>query len=1574
MPQPYAARVRKRHEFIAFLAVPLTLVGLIGSRFGIPWGPFFYLALLCLTYVIDDQMHPRYGQAQAEKAALKRPRLKWWPKDSTIRTVELDAVDAVIGATLLSLIPQPLPLISWLFAYAAIRAEFQSIKNLGYEETPYPPVTVFGEKGFHLQPRVKFGPARWPLLSTLVLLALLALAGATLAGATAWTAVHLWGKWVPSKPLVHILAFWCGIHWAHFRVGPLHLWQWAEITGLAALSVAVACWTSWVRADQIKPWVEAQKEKLQWDQRWQAVLKGANPPAYQGKIELPEMSPTHVKAVFQIDAGAEFSTYANSAPKLASTMGPDMVLVEPMPMVGPDGTPLPGTVQMLGFTVTYALSPMGDRPWARADLDDQTLEFGARWGFQRAFRELKLGTPNWAALRVLRRPLQHPEDLLVETLWRLPHGVPLDTFAHRTLDIQEKMDVRWLRVGRRLKGPDWASELVSVCYSDNPDLNVGLRPVDVEFLNGIEWEQCFRAVSLCGTGGVMPPYRDSEDTEQGLQAHSFGAAPGLPWEKIQQAKPALIPTLRYHYVQVEQTDEAGGFRIICGEADPLDRDYLFRDWASITMGVPGPKPQMDFYVGIGADGAPVRFAFDDESPHLIVAGASLALGTPVPRADGTWTTMGDIRQGERILGEDGKPCAVTNLYAVYYPDRCYRLTFDDGTSVEASDTHRWSVARVAGPATGDESTPGSLLTPPQTVTTQQIFDGLSARALGFAIRLAPPLQFSDRPELPALDPYTLGAWLGGGCPGTGVVSSPGQDAVRRVAKGYLVTRIWEEVRPDGRLWHSAELEGLPARLQGIDVFDRPHIPEAYLRAGHAERLDLLQGLLDTAGGSTPEVGEYTLRHSEKAVIEGARRLLWSLGAKPVLTTGQADPELPAGCYGLRFVDPELSAVVPYRYVTSCEPIPVQPMRCISVDSPNHLFLVGEMFMSTSNSGMGKCIALGTVLVKTDGTTTTMRDVVPGDRLFDEQGRPCQVSRVYDVEMPATCYELELEHGELLRVSGNHRWPVWDEPARAQLLAAGAKADGQRGPVLRTTEEIAELLAQGERPALAVAPALTGVHDTELPLDPYALGVWLAVGQVGTGSVGQLGWDSTALDELGLLYPYSVPGAEPVGTAVSYCVAVYTGLRQDLERAGVLRRKHIPARYFAASTAQRRALLQGLMDACGLVMHTLAGQAAGLGADIPVCLWRHDSMVLTREVCRLVRSLGLKTASPVPWGNDGQERPGGQLVFIATADDKPFRVSERARELPVVVPGDAHRWHYVKAVRPTGRIPMRCVEVDSPDHLFLCSEDLVVTHNSAFLHSMVLQLATKNTPEQWELRIAEPKNELQRYKALPHVTRFVDMRTPAPNIFAPVADMLEELKEEMERRYALFERLPTRPSKLEQALEDPALQDRLPYITCLIEECADYFVEPKRRDQKEDYGRLMEPLEWLSRKARGAGIYLVVCTQRPTKNNLPTQVKANSRKIGFGTSTSVDSLIIIDQLGLELIHTKGRGLVSAFKGYRGFRGFFLDDGPTGRNDLRRYLTPLCVLSADRLLGPTCDTSSQWPPAFPVSAGARTAEDK
>ncbi len=247
--------------------------------------------------------------------------------------------------------------------------------------------------------------------------------------------------------------------------------------------------------------------------------------------------------------------------------------------------------------------------------------------------------------------------------------------------------------------------------------------------------------------------------------------------------------------------------------------------------------------------------------------------------------------------------------------------------------------------------------------------------------------------------------------------------------------------------------------------------------------------------------------------------------------------------------------------------------------------------------------------------------------------------------------------------------------------------------------------------------------------------------------------------------------------------------------------------------------------------------------------------------------------------------------------------------------------------------------------------------STLLHSIILQLAFKHSPKDLVLYMADPKNELNRYKTLPHLKRIVDMNSitasGSNSPYANFAEMMKELTDEMDKRNETFQRLPGHPQKLSQArMISAEVRNQFPYVECIVDECADYFVPPTRKADRADYDEAIFYAELLARKARSAGIYMILATQRPSKQSIPMVIKGMASRIGLMTSSLTDSQIIIDQPGLQDIKVRGRGLISSEYGYRGFRALLLrkpDEMHTDWPDeLAAMLTLVGVVERDGVL--------------------------
>lgn len=76
-------------------------------------------------------------------------------------------------------------------------------------------------------------------------------------------------------------------------------------------------------------------------------------------------------------------------------------------------------------------------------------------------------------------------------------------------------------------------------------------------------------------------------------------------------------------------------------------------------------------------------------------GKATALDTPIPTIEG-WKAMGELRVGDHVFGLDGKPAAVTKTSEVMTGHPCYRVRFDDESTIVADAEHLWVVSIHVG--------------------------------------------------------------------------------------------------------------------------------------------------------------------------------------------------------------------------------------------------------------------------------------------------------------------------------------------------------------------------------------------------------------------------------------------------------------------------------------------------------------------------------------------------------------------------------------------------------------------------------------------------------------------------------------------------------------------------------------------------------------------------------------------------------------------------------------------------------------------------------------------------------------
>ena len=465
-----------------------------------------------------------------------------------------------------------------------------------------------------------------------------------------------------------------------------------------------------------------------------------------------------------------------------------------------------------------------------------------------------------------------------------------------------------------------------------------------------------------------------------------------------------------------------------------------------------------------------------------------------------------------------------------------------------------------------------------------------------------------------------------------------------------------------------------------------------------------------------------------------------------------------------------------------------PTGFADLDSLTNGLHAGQMVVIAARPAIGKALALDTPLATPDGWTT-MGEVRIGDRLIGADGHPVAVVAATEVMNDRPCYEVEFSDGEVIVADGQHQWLTWTRAARRYDAQTRGFRRNYANPVLPrvvTTEQIAGTLrcpTVGHRPNHAVQLASPlELTEADLPIPPYALGVWTGDGRsdsarftsadpeiveevVASGLVavrqlgGRLTYGMTFLAEKvkvaertcvvcgtpfmpkndqartcgrvcgGKARFSSPPVPRPIcrrcgeprvgllpGTGLcSRCWLAHGTLQAELRTLGLLGHKHIPVQYLRASITQRRALLAGILDTDGTVTSTGSVQLAV------------TNQRLAEGVRELVLSLGYRCSMTTKRVKGRHEESSTCYMVNFTTTDEVFRLprkeakhQERLHHSP-----QRTRWRYIVDVRRVPSVPVRCVQVDNADQMYLAGRGMIPTHNSTLALDLARSAAIKH---------------------------------------------------------------------------------------------------------------------------------------------------------------------------------------------------------------------------------------------------------
>ncbi len=180
--------------------------------------------------------------------------------------------------------------------------------------------------------------------------------------------------------------------------------------------------------------------------------------------------------------------------------------------------------------------------------------------------------------------------------------------------------------------------------------------------------------------------------------------------------------------------------------------------------------------------------------------------------------------------------------------------------------------------------------------------------------------------------------------------------------------------------------------------------------------------------------------------------------------------------------------------------------------------------------------------------------------------------------------------------------------------------------------------------------------------------------------------------------------------------------------------------------------------------------------------------------------------------------------------------------------------------------------------------------SIMIHSLILSLLFKNSPETLRLLMIDPKRvELSIYDGIPHLL------SPVITENKKSIGVLRWAIQEMDRRYQVLLEAGSRDIKSYNSSGRS-----MPYIVIVIDELADLMTS---------YGREVEgSIIRLAQMARATGIHLIVSTQRPSVEVITGLIKANiTSRIALQVASQIDSRTILDTPGAEKLLGHGDAL-------------------------------------------------------------------
>lgn len=343
-----------------------------------------------------------------------------------------------------------------------------------------------------------------------------------------------------------------------------------------------------------------------------------------------------------------------------------------------------------------------------------------------------------------------------------------------------------------------------------------------------------------------------------------------------------------------------------------------------------------------------------------------------------WKQMGELKVGDEVVNPDGGNSIIKGIFP-QGKKKNFKISFSDGSSTECCDEHLWNVKTYLSRNKwrGSKNNLSKVNSEFETKKLSELMNNLIYKdRINYSIPITEAIKFKKKEYI--IEPYLLGLLIGdGGLTGHSITYSSEDEELLNYINNCLESTncSLKEIKNNKKYFEGrissprGENNFINEELINLNLKNKnskdKFIPEIYKFGSIEQRLELLQGLMDTDGSTT---GISTTFHtSSKQLRDDFIELVRSLGGVATYSIKKPKYKYKGKTYdgqehyNISIKLPEdinpfklkrkaekyilKSKYGPIRYITNIEYIGEEEMQCILVSNDNHLYITDDYIVT-----------------------------------------------------------------------------------------------------------------------------------------------------------------------------------------------------------------------------------------------------------------------------------------------------------------------------------------------------------------------------------------------------------------------------------------------------------------------------------------------------------------------------------------------------------------------------------------------------------------------------------------------------